>query len=171
MPKQKNEDLMEVVDWLDQGKYDCMVTLTFRADVLRPNRRMRRRISDEVAVSYLGKLISRYLKATQARKSKKKIIMVPLLERTTLDEPHFHILMRLQGEDVEAIKTQLAEIWIKVARGVCGDPRVHDKTGEKWFLEISNPEDRRRIIEYVIKWRTNLDGLVLKYTHLGPVKD
>ena len=36
---------------------------------------------------------------------------------------------------------------------------------------ISNPEDRRRIIEYVLKWRTNLDGLVLKYTHLGPVKD
>lgn len=96
--------------------------------------------------------------------------MIPVLERTTLDEPHFHILFRL-GEDVEASKTLLREIWINVARGVCGDPLVHDKTGDKWFMEISNPEDRRRIIEYVLKWRINLDGLVLKYTHLGPVKD
>jgi len=173
----KNEkDYAKVIAWLEKGEYDCMVTFTFPAEKLEPTKRngkkrkMRNRLSDEFAEKCLGKFVSRYMKAIYPRKSKKKVIMAPFLERTTLDEPHFHILFRL-GEDVEASKTLLRDIWVNVAPRICGDPLVHDKEGDEWFKEITNPEHRRRMIEYVTKWRTNLDGLVLKYTHLGPVND
>jgi len=168
--KRDDKEYAKLITWLDRGAYDCMVTLTFKGDILRPKKRMRRRLSDKFAERCLGKLVSRYMKATRPKNSKKKIIMAPFLERTTADEPHFHILFRL-GEDMEASKTLLRDIWVKVAPGVCGDPLVHDKKGDEWFEMISTPEDRIHAIEYATKWRTNLDGLVLKYTHLGPVKD
>ena len=38
----------------DQGGFDCMVTLTVRADKPQPKKRLRKRISDEVTHRYLG---------------------------------------------------------------------------------------------------------------------
>lgn len=163
LSKKENDDYAEVIKWLDQGKFNCMVTLTFC-----PKGGYKQ---DEDAEKLLGKLVSRYMKATRPRKCKRKIVMAPVLERTTLDEPHFHILLRLGDEDIEATKTLFRDIWVDVEPGVCGDPLVHDKEGEEWFKVVATPEDRIRVIEYVIKWRINLDGLVLKYTHLGPVED
>lgn len=154
------QQVVEVVDWLNRGEFDCMVTLTFRPQDGR--------VHDELAEKMLGKLVSRYMKATRPRKCKRKVVMAPFLERTTLDEPHFHILFRL-GADVETSKKLLREIWIKLNPNLCGDPLVHNKRGDKWFKEIATPHDRLCITDYVTKWCTNLDGLVLKYTHLGPV--
>jgi len=170
MLTKREKDYAEVMAWLETGKFDCMVTLTFPADTLRPKRRMRKPLSDEFADACLGKMVSRYMRKTRPRKSKIKIIMAPFRERTSLGEPHFHILFRL-GEDVEASKTLLRDIWVNVAPGVTGDPHEHDRTGEKWFLEITNPEDRRRVIQYVIDGNIHLDGLVDKYTHLDPVNE
>jgi len=160
---ESNKNYAKVIKWLDQGSYNCMVTLTFR-----PTGRYKQ---DEYAEKLLGRLVSRYMKATRPRKCKRRIAMAPILERTTLDEPHFHILLRLGDEDVNATKTLFRDIWVDVEPGVCGDPLVHDKKGDKWFKVIATPEDRIRAIEYVLKWRISIDGLVLKYTHLHPVGD
>lgn len=160
LAKYTDQQVAEVVDWLNRGEFDCMVTLTFCPQGSP--------IHDDLAEKTLGRLVSKYMKATRPRKSKRKVVMAPFLERTTLDEPHFHILLR-RDSDVETTKKLLREIWTKLDSNICGDPLVHDKKGDKWFKEIATPHDRRCITEYVTKWCTNLDGLVLKYTHLGSV--
>jgi hypothetical protein len=162
LTKYTQKQINEIVDWMYQTEWNSMVTLTLCAEG--------REVQNDEACRLLGKLVSRIMKRLYPRKSKKKLVMAPFLERNTLGVLHFHILFKLDG-DAAANKRLLKEIWTKLD-AVCGDPDVHDKTGEKWYIEISAQPDRRRITEYVMKTCVHdIEALVLKYAYLGPVSD
>lgn len=157
--KMTAEEWDEIMDWLLVANFTSIVTLTIKDD---------RNVDDAKMERLVGKLVSRYAKKTATGpRSKKKIIMAPFLEHTAGGVPHLHILFRLE-EDKETSKALLRDIWTSLDEA-CGDPLVHDKTGEEWYKEIPTAYDRRRVGEYVTKQSNHdFDVLLVKYTYLGP---
>ncbi len=95
--------------------------------------------------------------------------MAPFMELTQDGIPHFHVLLKLET-DMAASKTLVRRNWTKVSPW-CGNPRISNPIGNKWFIDLSDKNLRGVLEYYVLKTcRTDINALLVEYLHLDPVK-
>lgn len=155
--------------WLDEVKWNLMVTLTFRHP-------------DGVSKALAEKIFGRFLKKLRAilirKGTNNKIPMAAVVEdsREQLRElglsidgregTHIHFLTRVRGgEDPYKYKEAIRLAWIATNR-LCGEPRVYCPNSDKWFLPLTSDEMRRGFTGYVLKHHGHDTlGLLIQYLH------
>ncbi|WP_456999602.1 hypothetical protein [Luteimonas sp. A534] len=160
----------ELADWLGQGHFNVMITLTFDS-------------ADGVSLALATKLFGKFLQRLAPIVLRKgirngRVPMVPIIEdsKEQLRElgltmegregTHLHVLMRLRGDDPYKYKDAIKEAW-KVTGRLCGDPKIYCPDSDQWFLPLTSGALRKTYVGYVLKQQaTDTLGLLVKYLHL-----
>ncbi|MGH8053435.1 MAG: hypothetical protein ACREP4_05890 [Stenotrophomonas sp.] len=135
-----------------QDDYNAFITLTFES---------------EGAVSYghAEKTFGRFMHALRCSLFKERCTyrmpLVPVIEsypgrplcsgspHDPIERTHIHCCIKLPGNPLDH-KELVRKMWLG-AGGVCGDPHVHDRDGDKWFIGIATPVAMRRYVNYSLK--------------------
>lgn len=137
-----------------QDDYNAFITLTFKSE-------------GSVAYDYAEKAFGRFLHALRCSLFKERCTyrmpLVPVVEsypgrplcsgvpNDSTERTHIHCCIKLPGNPLSH-KELVREKWL-AAGGVCGDPLVHDRDDDKWFIEIATPALMRKYVNYSLKQR------------------
>ena len=156
----------EAADWLRHGYPNVFITLSFREPV-----------SYARAVKIFGKYTHRLKSALFGRKSKKRLSIVPIVEKyhegssygaltTPAEGIHIHCLARLPDCPADYME-MIRELWTQSDR-CCGDPNVYCPDSSKWFEELDAEDDAHRVINYVLKTcATDTQAVLWKFVSFG----
>ncbi len=132
--------------------YNAFITLTFKSE-------------DSVSYDYAEKTFGRFMHALRCSLFKERCTyrmpLVPVIESypgrplcsgasyDPIERTHVHCCIKLPGNPL-GHKELVRKKWLG-AGGVCGDPHVHDREGDKWFIEIATPAVMRKYVNYSLK--------------------
>ena len=135
-----------------QEDYNAFITLTFKSE-------------DSVSYDYAAKTFGRFMHALRCSLFKERCTyrmpMVPVIESypgrplcsgapyDPNERTHIHCCIKLPGNPSDH-KELVRKKWLG-AGGVCGDPLVHDREGDKWFIELATPAAMRTRVNYSLK--------------------
>lgn len=139
----------EAGDWLCQGAPNVFMTLSFRESVGYVR-----------AEKSFGKFIYQLKSELFGRKSKKRLSMLPVVEKfhegssygalmASSEGIHIHCLMQLPGCPANYMEV-IRKLWMQ-SDWRCGDPNVYCPKSDKWFEELNTEDDAHRVINYVLK--------------------
>lgn len=122
--------LAEYLKW-DDWRY--LVTLTFRTPV-----------TEQAADAMLDSFLKRLRNRVYGKKSKKKLNVVPFLEKNDYDGLHVHLLVedaskRSQREEARLLHKTVQYVW-ETTEGPVGRINVSCPDGASWFKDIDNTD-------------------------------
>lgn len=118
---------------LADRKYDLFITLTFKRDT-----------TEEAASADITRFIKLMNTACFGRRSKKSIVVAPVIERHWSDSAHVHILMqdprkRTATRSTIDLKQTIRESWNRVSSRT-GDVYMSSGGTEEWFKTIHDQD-------------------------------
>lgn len=135
-----------------QDEYNAFVTLTFKSE-------------ESVGYGYAEKTFGRFMHALRCSLFKERCTyrmpMVPVIESypgrllcsgtsyDPIERTHIHFCIKLPGNPQDH-KELVRRSWLG-AGAVCGDPSVHDKKDDKWFIELTTPVLVKKYVNYSLK--------------------
>ncbi len=149
---QQNELQKGLASYFLQDDYNAFITLTFKSE-------------DSVSYEHAAKTFGRFMHALRCSLFKERCTyrmpMVPVIESypgrplcsgapyDSTERTHIHCCIKLPGNPLNH-KELVRKKWLG-AGGVCGDPLVHDRRGDKWFIELATPAEMRKRVNYSLK--------------------
>jgi len=137
-------------NWIEELSCDYFVTFTFR----NPE------ISKESAEKALKLFIMRINRSLFGNRPKRKLIMIPFIEKNYFQGYHFHIFMKIpEGFYDNTIKVEMKKQWCLLAESGKSTFEANLDGNHKWFTPINDSEG---LSKYVLKQSNNckIDNLV-----------
>lgn len=156
----------EASDWLSHGNPNVFITLSFREPA-----------GYKRAEKAFGAFAYGLKSALFGRKSKKRLSMVPIVEKYhegssygALMKPaegiHIHCLMQLPDCPANHMEV-IRKLWVQ-SDWCCGDPNVYCPKGDGWFEVLEAEDDAHRVINYVLKTcATDTQAVLWKFVSFG----
>lgn len=135
-----------------QDEYNAFITLTFKS---------KGSVSYDDAENIFGRFMHTFRCSLFKERCTYRMPLVPVVESypgrplcsgapyDPIERTHIHCCIKLPGNPLDH-KELIRKTWLG-ADGLCGDPHVHDRSNEKWFIAIATPALMRRYVNYSLK--------------------
>ena len=141
---QKSKYVNELKHWVSTISPDHLITLTFRNNST----------GEKYAIDSLNHWLKMVNRSIYGRRSKKRMVVLPFIERNSNNGVHFHLMIRKPISERQVnVKDILKEKWLRLKGTGYATFNAKSENGtEEWFKPIT---DQNVLVDYLSKQTDN----------------